>query len=181
MKLHRSRSATSAIAVIAVALLAVTSACSGPSAGLAAVATSGSAGAGSTGEGAVESGSPGTSPVTGGATSSATTTTTPAPVAAVTASPAFGADEISPSGPVVISVARGTITQLSVTNPEGAAVNGTLAADGTSWTLAEPLGYGRTYTVTGTATGTDGRSVPIQGSYTTVTPTDQITTSISPG
>ena len=55
-----------------------------------------------------------------------------------------------------------------------------MSADETSWTLAEPLGYGKTYTVTGTATGTDGKSVPIQGTYTTVTPVDQITTSISP-
>ena len=70
-----------------------------------------------------------------------------------------------------ISVARGTITQLSMTNPEGTAVTGTMAADGTSWTLAEPLGYGKTYTVSGTATGADGKSLPIQGSYTTVTPT----------
>jgi len=35
--------------------------------------------------------------------------------------------------------------------------------------------------VTGTAVGTDGKSVAIKGSYTTVTPVDQITTSISPG
>ena len=47
--------------------------------------------------------------------------------------------------------------------------------------MAEPLGYGRTYTVAGTAIGTDGKSVPIDGSYTTVTPVDEITTSISPG
>ena len=56
---------------------------------------------------------------------------------------------ISPTAPVTISVSRGTISQLSFTNPEGTAVNGTLSADQTSWTLAEPLGYGRTYTVAG--------------------------------
>ena len=61
----------------------------------------------------------------------------------MTASPAFGADDITPTEPVTISVAKGTISELSVTNPEGAAVAGTLSADKTSWTLAEPLGYGR--------------------------------------
>ena len=83
--------------------------------------------------------------------------------------------------PVTISVSRGTISQLSFTNPEGAAVNGTLSADQTSWTLAEPLGYGRTYTVSGSAVGTDGKPVAITGTYTTVTPVEEITTSISPG
>jgi len=104
-----------------------------------------------------------------------------APVAAVTASPALGDTEVSPAQPVSISVARGTITELTVTSPAGAQVKGTISPDKTTWTLAEPLGYGKTYTVTGTATGTDGKDVPITGGYTTVTPTDKITSRISPG
>ncbi len=68
-----------------------------------------------------------------------------------------------------------------MTSPAGAQVKGTISPDKTTWTLAEPLGYGKTYTVTGTATGTDGKDVPITGSYTTVTPTDKITSRISPG
>ena len=105
----------------------------------------------------------------------------PKPVAVVTASPRFGTDDLAPTAPVSISVASGTISDLTMTNPEGKQVTGTLSADHTSWTLAEPLGYGKQYGVTGTAVGTDGRSVPITGSFTTVTPVDQITTSISPG
>jgi len=103
------------------------------------------------------------------------------PDAVVTASPKFGADDISPTAPVSITVAAGAISDLTMTNPEGKQVNGTLSADHTSWTLGEPLGYGKQYDVTGTAVGTDGKSVAIKGSYTTVTPVDQITTSISPG
>ena len=110
------------------------------------------------------------------------TSTKPAPpVAAVTASPAFGDQKLSPSEPVTLSVRNGTITDLSFTNPEGNQVKGTLAKDKASWTLGEQLGYGRTYTVAGKAVGTDGMTVPIKGSYTTVTPVDQITTDISPG
>jgi lipoprotein-anchoring transpeptidase ErfK/SrfK len=97
----------------------------------------------------------------------------------VTASPAF-AQEISPTEPVKISVGSGTITNISVTNPEGAQVQGAISADKTSWTLGEPLGYSKEYTVAGTATGTDGKTVDISGTYTTVTPVDEITTSISP-
>ena len=107
--------------------------------------------------------------------------TSAAPLAVVTATPALGDTALAPADPLTITVAQGTITALTVSNPEGAPVKGTLAADKTSWTLAEPLGYGKTYTVTGTALGSDGKSVPISGSYTTVTPTDKITSQVSPG
>ncbi len=115
------------------------------------------------------------------AASSPTTTAAPVPVARVTSSPQFGDDAVTPVEPVTITVARGIITDLKVTNPEGAKVDGTLSPDKTSWTLAEPLGYDKTYTVAGTALGSDGLAVPITGTYTTVTPVDEITTSISPG
>jgi lipoprotein-anchoring transpeptidase ErfK/SrfK len=104
-----------------------------------------------------------------------------APVAAVTASPALGDTGVSPVQPVNISVARGTIITLTVTSPTGAQVKGTLSPYRTSWTLAEPLGYGKTYGVTGTAMGSDGKAVAIDGSYTTVSPADKITSKISPG
>ena len=55
-----------------------------------------------------------------------------------------------------------------------------MSPDGTSWTLGEPLGYGKTYTVSGPATGTDGQAVPVTGTYTTVTPAGEVTTGISP-
>ncbi len=123
----------------------------------------------------------GGSPTVAGDSSDPTSSAPVKPVAVVTAAPAFGADDLSPTAPVAITVAQGTISDLTMTNPEGAPVNGTLSADRSTWTLAEPLGYGRDYHVSGTAVGTDGKSVTIEGSYTTVTPTDQITTSISPG
>jgi lipoprotein-anchoring transpeptidase ErfK/SrfK len=179
MEFHRPRTARRAvIAVVVAGVLAATAACSGSSSGLAAVQTTG--GVSPAVAPAAES-SPESASSSSSAPSVPSTTVVPPPVAAVSESPGFGGADISPVAPVTISVSRGTISQLSFTNPEGAAVNGTLSADQTSWTLAEPLGYGRTYTVTGSAVGTDGKSVPITGSYTTVTPVDEITTSISPG
>jgi lipoprotein-anchoring transpeptidase ErfK/SrfK len=179
MKLHHSRPAKRiAYALVAAGVLVATAACSPSSTGLAAE----TGGAGVSPAGATSSaGSP--SADSSGANSSSTPSTkaAPAPIAAVSESPAFGAADISPTEPVTISVTHGTITQLSVSNPEGAAVNGTMSADGATWTLAEPLGFGRTYTVSGIATGTDNKTVAIQGEYTTVTPTDEITTTISPG
>ena len=105
----------------------------------------------------------------------------PKPVAVVTSTPKLGADDMSPTTPVTISVAQGTISDLTMTNEAGKQVDGTISTDHTGWTLGEPLGYGKTYTVSGTAVGTDGMSVAIKGTYTTVTPVDEITTSISPG
>ncbi|GAA1999285.1 L,D-transpeptidase family protein [Nakamurella flavida] len=110
-----------------------------------------------------------------------TTTITQPPVAAVTASPAFGATDISPVEPISISVAQGTIDSLVMTNPEGKEVAGTVAADKASWAVGEELGFGKTYTVTGTATGTDGKQVPISGTYATVQPTDEVRTTVNPG
>ncbi len=184
MPLHRSRRPRVVAGLIAAGMLLATAACTSSGGGLSSVETAGvSVVAAPESSAAVPPTAGATVTEPGGTTqSSAPTSTKPLPpVAAVTSAPAFGDEELSPSEPVKVSVANGTITDFTFTNPEGNAVKGTLAKDRTSWTLGEPLGYGRTYTVAGKATGTDGKTVPIKGTYTTVTPVDQITTSISPG
>jgi lipoprotein-anchoring transpeptidase ErfK/SrfK len=114
------------------------------------------------------------------ASSSATTTKTVPPVASVAGTPALGAAGLSPSDPITITVAKGTIDDLSLTNPDGKVVLGTVSADKTSWTLGELLGFGKVYTVTGTATGTDGKQIPITGTYTTVGEDAQVRNTINP-
>ena len=132
-----------------------------------------------------------TSPASGTATatsaapaiSSAVSTTSPPPVppvAVVTGQPALNSGSLAPADPITISVAQGTIDTLTMTNPDGAAVNGTLSADHTSWTLGEPLAFGATYTVAGTATGTDHKQVPISGTYSTVSPDVQVKNTVYP-
>jgi lipoprotein-anchoring transpeptidase ErfK/SrfK len=108
------------------------------------------------------------------------TSTSALPKAVVTASPAFGSANLSPVAPIKITVANGTLASLAMTNAEGKTVTGTLSKDKTSWTPSEVLGYGKTYTVSGTADGAAG-DIAIKGTYTTVTPSDEVTTSISPG
>jgi len=102
-------------------------------------------------------------------------------VATVSASPAFGSKTLGPADPFKISVGKGKITDLQVLTPSGRALKGDLSADGTTWTVGEVLGFGKTYTASGTATGADGRTVPIKGSVTTVNPASKVQATISPG
>jgi lipoprotein-anchoring transpeptidase ErfK/SrfK len=125
-------------------------------------------------------------PSTAGSTTPAAPTTTTAttptvPAAQVTATPALGTDELSPTDALSVAVSGGTLTELTLTNPDGKVVAGELNADRTSWTLGEELGYGKTYTVAGTATNGAGAATPIAGTWTTVDPADTARTIISPG
>ncbi len=114
--------------------------------------------------------------------SSAVTTSTSEkpPVAAVSATPAIGSTDVSVIEPLTISVAQGRIDSLVLTNPEGRAVIGTLAPDAASWTTGEVLGYGKVYTANGIATGTDGKQVPIAGTFTTVAPETEVRSTVNP-
>jgi lipoprotein-anchoring transpeptidase ErfK/SrfK len=88
----------------------------------------------------------------------------------VTAAPAAGAADASPKGPITVSVTDGTIGSVKLSNPDGKPVQGGLSADKRTWTATEPLGYGKTYTWSGTATDANGQQAPINGSFTTVKP-----------
>ena len=105
----------------------------------------------------------------------------PKPPAKISLDPVSGAADVSPSAPVKVTVADGTIETLTLTNPTGKQVTGALSEDKTTWTVGEPLGYGKTYTWAGTAKGTDGKSAPISGSFTTVTPKRQVDASLNVG
>ena len=122
------------------------------------------------------SSSQGNSPVgntspTGDSTSSAPPTTKPpAPPAKLTAIPANGTQAVSPSGPITVAVADGTLSSVKITNPDGKAIKGSYNTDKTSWSVSEPLGYSKTYTVVAKATNADGKAVAKTSRFTTVTP-----------
>jgi lipoprotein-anchoring transpeptidase ErfK/SrfK len=94
----------------------------------------------------------------------------PGTAAVLTLTPADGATEVSPVDPISVAVAGGTLEAVALTSPAGKRVTGTPTGDGTTWTAAEPLGFGKTYTWSGTAVGGDGGRVPVSGEFTTVTP-----------
>ena len=66
------------------------------------------------------------------------------PVATVTGTPAFGATDLSPVEPLSFKVDQGTIDDVTLTNPEGKVVLGTISDDKTTWTVGEVLGFGKT-------------------------------------
>lgn len=105
----------------------------------------------------------------------------PTPAAKIALQPAAGAKDVNPVAPVKVTVSDGTIESLTLTNPAGKKVAGKLSADRRSWTVGEPLGFGKTYTWTGTAADADGGEKDIAGTFTTVTPNGLTDASINTG
>src|SRR5664279_982825 len=141
------RTALSAAAVVVVVVAVVLSGCTAPARSTTAAHTGTTSGSPSAELDAVAADPQATATIAA-ATSRAAAAALPA---VVTSNPAFGATGLSPSGPLTITVANGAITAIQITNSQGNAVHGNTSADGTSWTLTEPLAFGTTYTVTGTA------------------------------
>ncbi|HKR49770.1 MAG TPA: Ig-like domain-containing protein [Pseudonocardiaceae bacterium] len=118
---------------------------------------------------------------TGTGGSSGASSSPPRPQAQVSTQPGDGATDISPTLPVSVQVTGGALHQVTLTNPDGKIVAGTLSADRRSWTSTEPLGYGRTYTWNGTAAGPDAILVPVTGSFTTIKPRRQVHATVNIG
>jgi lipoprotein-anchoring transpeptidase ErfK/SrfK len=89
---------------------------------------------------------------------------------AVTITPTDGAAKVTPVDPVLVKAEHGRLTSVSLTNAAGKQVKGTLSADGLTWTPAEKLGYGKTYSLTATVTNTEGKKTSATSSFTTVKP-----------
>ncbi|MET0866433.1 MAG: Ig-like domain-containing protein [Nakamurella sp.] len=133
--------------------------------------------------GGTESGSSTESASSGSSSSSSaapSTTKVVPPVASIAATPALGAVDLSPVEPISFTVDKGTIDDVTLTNPEGKVVVATIAPDRKSWSVGEVLGFGKTYTLAGTATGTDGKQIPITGTYTTVSTDTQTRNTVNP-
>lgn len=101
--------------------------------------------------------------------------------AKVTSTPANGAVDVSPNGPFTVSVTDGVLASVALTNPEGKQVAGALNEDKTTWTAGEPLGFGKTYTWSGSAIGADGKESPVAGTFGTVTPKRKTSASLNVG
>jgi len=101
------------------------------------------------------------------------------PKAKITAEPAADAKDVPVVQPVVVKVTEGKLTEVKVSSA-GKDIKGAIAADGLSWTSAEPLGYGKTYTYAAKATGTDTKPVEFAGTFATVKPAKEVRATLNP-
>jgi lipoprotein-anchoring transpeptidase ErfK/SrfK len=90
--------------------------------------------------------------------------------AVLTVNPANGAANVSPAAPITVRVASGSLLVVTLTNAEGRSVKGALSADKLSWSAAEPLGYGKSYTLVVTATNSAGTRATRTSTFSTVSP-----------
>ena len=88
----------------------------------------------------------------------------------LTMSPKDKAANVAPGAPITVAAIGGKITKVVLTNDNGEPVKGSLSPDASTWQVAEPLGYGRTYRATATATSEDGKPTTLRSSFTTVEP-----------
>ncbi|GEL26190.1 hypothetical protein PSU4_51440 [Pseudonocardia sulfidoxydans NBRC 16205] len=96
------------------------------------------------------------------------------PKAAVTYTPAADATGVNPATAASATVTDGTFDEVGLVDGAGKAVKGELAADKKSWTTTSPLDYSTSYTWKGSATGTDGKQVPLVGGFATLKPAKEV-------
>ncbi|MGK8511660.1 L,D-transpeptidase [Nocardia asiatica] len=103
------------------------------------------------------------------------------PIAKATLTPAADDTNVNPTAAVSVTISDGVIDQVALTNAAGKQVRGELAPDKRGYTITEPLGYGATYTWSGTAVGTDGKPIPIDGSFRTLAPESTVPATLNIG
>ena len=85
-----------------------------------------------------------------------------------------GANDVIPIAAISVEVSDGWFQKVALTNSSGKVVAGSYNEDRTVYTTTEPLGYDATYTWSGSAVGHDGKAIPVNGKFTTVSPTKKI-------
>lgn len=110
----------------------------------------------------------------------ATENTGPPPgPALVDITPGQGVAGVDPLAPVSITATSGTLVDVRMLNEQGTRISGIITPDNTAWKPGVPLGYGRTYTMTVTARGTNGFSQQQVSTFSTLTPRRQAAVSLT--
>ena len=120
-----------------------------------------------------------------GATASASPDSVAAPLpgsaAQLSVTPAAGAADVRPDTPIQVSVTDGSLSRVSAVLADGTPVDGQLSADGSTWnSAAGRLPYGAQVLVRAEAVDTAGWGKVTESRFSTLQPTDLVTTSISP-
>jgi lipoprotein-anchoring transpeptidase ErfK/SrfK len=107
-------------------------------------------------------------------------TPTPAPPAQVTIAPADGASAVAPDSRISVSVANGTLTDVSVHDPTGDTVVGELGPNAISWDSTGSLAPATQYLVTASAIDATGAATERSTSFTTAAPANVLGVKIAP-
>ncbi|MGW2593346.1 L,D-transpeptidase [Streptomyces sp. NPDC001515] len=100
--------------------------------------------------------------------------------AQITIAPKNGATNASINNAAKVSVTKGTLTSVEMTTAAGAAVKGTISADGTSWKPDVQLERSTTYKINATAKDAKGREAHENSSFTTVSPANSFIGNFTP-
>jgi lipoprotein-anchoring transpeptidase ErfK/SrfK len=99
--------------------------------------------------------------------------------AVLSITPAKDSTGVAPGDAVTVTVADGRLGDVKLTGADGKVVAGKPRPDGTGWDSAEPLGYGKTYKLAATATGSDGKPVVSESTFSTAKPARQLSVSVN--
>ncbi|MFD4176768.1 MULTISPECIES: L,D-transpeptidase [Streptomyces] len=94
--------------------------------------------------------------------------------------PKNGATNASINNAAQVTVAKGKLTKVVMTTAAGDPVEGTLAADGSSWKPADQLERSTTYKIDATAADSKGREAHENSSFTTVSPDNSFIGNFTP-
>lgn len=128
--------------------------------------------------GAQSSSTPGASTTPGG-DQSQTPSTDPA-AANVTVTPAKNAAAVRPDQPVKVVTSSGTLDNITVSDKDGDKVTGSFNDAKSEWTSLPQLKPSATYTVAGSAQGSDGKTVQISSTFKTLAASTKLKASVAP-
>jgi len=146
-----------------VALALVVTACTSKSGG-------GSAGGSSTPAGSSPA-STSTAPSSSAPTSSSAPSSSAAALPLTLAASPSARQDVNPITPITVDAKNGTLTSVTLLNPEGKKVTGAMSADKASWHTTEVLGYSKSYSLVAKAADSSGERVKtLKRTFTTLTP-----------
>ncbi|MFF3632970.1 Ig-like domain-containing protein [Streptomyces sp. NPDC002250] len=100
--------------------------------------------------------------------------------AQITITPKDGSNNASINNSAAVEVAKGTLTNVSMTTEDGKAVAGALSADKTRWKPSAQLERSTTYKLAAEAKDSEGRVAHENASFTTVSPTNSFIGNFTP-
>ncbi|WP_329118044.1 L,D-transpeptidase [Streptomyces sp. NBC_01465] len=100
--------------------------------------------------------------------------------AKITIAPKAGTQNAGINSDAKVTVSEGKLTQVAMTTAAGAAVKGTISADGLSWKPDAQLDRSTTYKIDATAEDSKGRQAHENSSFTTVSPANSFIGNFTP-